>query len=101
MNTTLSKSARNKPEPGKTNLRNHFLAIFLLSGIMYYLLDSATDEEILDITRLLDLQSQDYDYFMANVDTVHPNVLIAVGWSQIWKQQCSISAAFTRLDAES
>ncbi|MFT5320926.1 MAG: LPS export ABC transporter protein LptC [Pseudohongiellaceae bacterium] len=71
MNTILSKSVRNKPELGKTNLRNHFLAIFLLSGIMYYLLDSATDEEVLDITRLLDLQSQEYDYFMANVDTVH------------------------------
>jgi LPS export ABC transporter protein LptC len=71
MNTTQSQPGRDKPLLGKSSLRYHFLAIFLLSGVMYYLLDSATDEEILDITRLLDLQSQDYDYFMANVDTVH------------------------------
>lgn len=71
MNTIVSNPGQNNPESAKTSLKYHLLAIFLLSGIMYYLLDSATDEEVLDITRLLDLQAQDYDYFMADVDTVH------------------------------
>ena len=71
MNTTLSDTNQNTPEDNGSSLKYHFMAIFLLSGIMYYLLDSATDEEILDITRLFDLQSQDYDYFMTDIDSIH------------------------------
>jgi len=55
----------------RSSLKKHLLAILLLSAAMYYLLDSATDEEVLAISRLLELQAQDYDYFMADVDSVH------------------------------
>ncbi len=55
----------------RSSLKKHLLAILLLSAVMYYLLDSATDEEVLAISRLMELQAQDYDYFMADVDSVH------------------------------
>jgi len=73
MNSTLpTKTPTNSQQavPG-SSLRKHFLAILVLSGVMYYLLDSATDEEVLAISRLLELQAQDYDYFMSDVDSVH------------------------------
>jgi|GEM_PF-672862 LPS export ABC transporter protein LptC len=73
MNFTLPKKTSTYSQqaaPG-SNLRKHFLAILVLSAAMFYLLDSATDDEVLAISRLLELQAQDYDYFMSNVDSVH------------------------------
>jgi len=73
MNFTLPKKTSTYSQqaaPG-SNLRKHLLAILVLSAAMFYLLDSATDDEVLAISRLLELQAQDYDYFMSNVDSVH------------------------------
>jgi LPS export ABC transporter protein LptC len=55
----------------KPNLRKHMLAILVLGIIVYYLFDSATDEEILDFSQLLGLSEQEYDYFMGDVDSIH------------------------------
>lgn len=53
------------------NLRYHIVAIAILSVIVFFLLDSATDDEILDISSLLEMSEQGYDYFMADVDSIH------------------------------
>lgn len=55
----------------KVSLRYQLLAILVLAVAIYVLLESATDEEVLDISRLLELSAQDYDYFMADVDSIH------------------------------
>jgi len=65
MNTPVSDPVR------KSDLRYHMAAILLLSVAVYYLLDSATDDEVLDIRRLLDFQAQEYDYYMQDIDSVH------------------------------
>jgi len=56
-------------ESTKARLRYHALAILALSLVMYFLLDFATDEEILDITLLLEMQDEGFDYFMSDVDS--------------------------------
>jgi len=48
-----------------------YLAIAMLAIAVFFLFDSATDEEVLDISRLIELSEQEYDYFMANVDSMH------------------------------
>ena len=55
----------------RTSLRKHMLAILVLGVIVYYLFDSATDEEILDFNQLLGLSAQEYDYFMGDVGSIH------------------------------
>lgn len=55
----------------RIKLRYHVLAIIVLSVIVYYLLSFATDEESLDISVLLEMQDQGYDYFMSDVDSTH------------------------------
>ncbi len=73
MNPILSTKtpAYNQETSPRSSLRKHFLAIAVLAGVMYYLLDSATDDEVLAISRILELQAQDYDYFMSDIDSVH------------------------------
>lgn len=71
MKPGAAAQAATNPDQVKTTLRYHFLAVLLLSGVIYYLLESATEDEILDISRLLEMQEQDYDYFMLDVDSVH------------------------------
>lgn len=55
----------------KSDLRYHAIAILLLSVAVYYLLDTAADDEVIDISRLLDFQAQEYDYYMSDIDSVH------------------------------
>lgn len=77
MNTPASSpgtSPDSPPAPDhvrKSDLRYHVAAILLLSVAVYYLLDSAADDEVLDIRRLLDFQAQEYDYYMNDIDSVH------------------------------
>lgn len=59
------------PREQKPRLRYHVLGIICLSIVMLFLLDSATDEEVLDIASLLEMQAQDFDYFMTNIDSTH------------------------------
>ena len=59
------------PANRRNDLRYHILAIVVLSGVVYYLLDTATDVDVIDISRILDFQAQEYDYFMADVDSIH------------------------------
>ena len=68
-----SSSENNNAETGKSNgsLRYHILAVALLSAVVWFLLDTATDDEPLDISSLLQMSEQGYDYFMANVDSIH------------------------------
>ncbi len=68
-----SSSENNNAEAGKSNgsLRYHILAVALLSAVVWFLLDTATDDEPLDISSLLQMSEQGYDYFMANVDSIH------------------------------
>lgn len=68
-----SSSENNNSETGKSNgsLRYHILAVALLSAVVWFLLDTATDDEPLDISSLLQMSEQGYDYFMANVDSIH------------------------------
>ena len=68
-----SSSENNNAETGKSNgsLRYHILAVALLSALVWFLLDTATDDEPLDISSLLQMSEQGYDYFMANVDSIH------------------------------
>ena len=62
---------RQEAELRKSGVRLHILAIIVLGAIVFYLLDSATNEDVLDISRVLELSEQDYDYFMADVDSMH------------------------------
>jgi LPS export ABC transporter protein LptC len=68
-----SSSENNNAETGKSNgsLRYHILAVALLSAVVWFLLDTATDDEPLDISSLLQMSEQGYDYFMANIDSIH------------------------------
>jgi len=68
-----SSSENNNAETGKSNgsLRYHILAVALLSAVVWFLLDTASDDEPLDISSLLQMSEQGYDYFMANVDSIH------------------------------
>ena len=68
-----SSSENNNAETGKSNgsLRYHILAVALLSAVVWFLLDTATDDEPLDISSLLQMSEQGYDYFMAYVDSIH------------------------------
>ncbi len=49
-----SSSENNNAETGKSNgsLRYHILAVALLSAVVWFLLDTATDDEPLDISSL-------------------------------------------------
>jgi LPS export ABC transporter protein LptC len=70
----MSSSSENyNAEAGKSNgsLRYHILAVALLSSVVWFLLDTATDDEPLDISSLLQMSEQGYDYFMGNVDSIH------------------------------
>lgn len=58
-------------EDRRAGLRPHLVAILVLGIIMYFLFETATDEEVLDISRLLSLSAQEYDYFMTDVDSIH------------------------------
>jgi len=68
-----SSSENNNSETGKSNgsLRYHILAVALLSAVVWFLLDTATDDEPLDISSLLQMSEQGYDYFMVYVDSIH------------------------------
>jgi len=68
-----SSSENNNAETGKSNgsLRYHILAVALLSAVVWFLLDTASDDEPLYISSLLQMSEQDFDYFMANVDSIH------------------------------
>ena len=68
-----SSSENNNAETGKSNgsLRYHIQAVALLSAVVWFLLDTASDDEPLDISSLLQMSEQGYDYFMANVDSIH------------------------------
>lgn len=68
---TTDQDSNETHQEATSSIRYHVLGILVLSAIMYFLLVTATDDEVLDISRLLELQEQDYDYFMANVDSVH------------------------------
>lgn len=70
MNKTSTNTAATDPG-SDSNLRFHLAGIIFLGLIMLYLLDSATEDEILNINSLLDIGEQEYDYFMANVDSIH------------------------------
>lgn len=70
LDKTSTKNAETDPRPD-SNLRFHLAGIIFLGFIMLYLLDSATEDEILNINSLLDIGEQEYDYFMANVDSIH------------------------------
>ena len=65
-----STTTETEPKPD-SNFRFHLAGIIFLGIIMLYLLDSATENEILSISSLLDIGEQEYDYFMANVDSIH------------------------------
>lgn len=69
--SSLSDKPSENPAPVRTKLRYHISGILILSTIMYYLLDSATDDEVLNISSLLEMSEQGYDYFMADVDSIH------------------------------
>lgn len=69
--TDADPRSQQETEIRRSGLRLHVLAIIVLGAIVFYLLDSATDEDVLDISRLLELSEQEYDYFMANVDSMH------------------------------
>jgi LPS export ABC transporter protein LptC len=68
-----TSSENNNAEAVKSNgtLRYHILAVALLAAVVWFLLDTATDDEPLDISSLLQMSEQGYDYFMANVDSIH------------------------------
>jgi len=71
-NTQSNPQTRNlAPQLPPGNLRYHLVAIAILSVIVFFLLDSATDDDILDISSLLEMSEQGYDYFMADVDSIH------------------------------
>ncbi len=55
----------------RASLRTHLLAILVPSMIIYYLFDSATNEEIFDFGQLQGLTEQEYDYFMGEIDSIH------------------------------
>jgi len=69
--SSLSDKPSENPAPVRTKLRYHISGILILSTILYYLLDSATDDEVLNISSLLEMSEQGYDYFMADVDSIH------------------------------
>lgn len=68
-----TSSENNNAEAVKSNgtPRYHILAVALLAAVVWFLLDTATDDEPLDISSLLQMSEQGYDYFMANVDSIH------------------------------
>lgn len=68
-----TSSENNNAEAVKSNgtLRYHILAVALLAAVVWFLLDTATDDEPLDISSLLQMSEQGYNYFMANVDSIH------------------------------
>ena len=71
-NTQSNPQTRNlAPQLPPGNLRYHLVAIAILSVIVFFLLDSATDDDIVDISSLLEMSEQGYDYFMADVDSIH------------------------------
>ena len=70
MSEITDKSTEN-PAPARTGLRYHFIGILVLSVMMFYLLDTATEDEVLDISSLLAMSEQGYDYFMSEVDSIH------------------------------
>lgn len=70
MNSTNDKPTE-QTATVRTSLRYHISGILVLSVIMFYLLDSATDDELLNISSLLEMSEQGYDYFMADVDSFH------------------------------
>lgn len=70
MATLSPAQASPDSEIRKAILRPHLAAILVLGIIMYYLFDTATDQEVVDISRLLGMSTQDYDYFMADVDSI-------------------------------
>lgn len=67
----MTEAATKPQAPRKSDLRYHVVAVLLLSLVVFYLLDTATEDDVIDITRLLELQAQEYDYFMADVDSIH------------------------------
>ncbi len=71
MTPTMTTPANSKSDNHQASLRPHLLAILVLGMIIYYLFDSATDEEILDFDKLQGLSEQEYDYFMGEVDSIH------------------------------
>jgi LPS export ABC transporter protein LptC len=58
-------------EKRNDSLRYHILAVVLLSAVAWFLLDTATNDEPLEISSLLQMSEQGYDYFMADVDSIH------------------------------
>jgi LPS export ABC transporter protein LptC len=58
-------------EKRNDSLRYHILAVVLLSAVVWFLLDTATNDEPLEISSLLQMSEQGYDYFMADVDSIH------------------------------
>ena len=71
MAATTTEQGSQVTDSRKVSPGYHLPVILLLAVFMYYLFDSATDEEVLGINRLLDMSEQDYDYFMAGVDSIH------------------------------
>ena len=71
---SIEKTSANTAETAPAadaSLRLHIAGIIFLGIIMLFLLDSATEDEILDFNSLLNIGEQEYDYFMANVDSIH------------------------------
>ena len=67
MNTIApEKKIENRPR-----FRRHLFGVLLLFTVIYYMVDSATDDNVADISSLLQMRQQDYDYFMADVDSMH------------------------------
>lgn len=68
-----TSSENNNAEAEKSNgtPRYHILAVALLAAVVWFLLDTATNDEPLEISSLLQMSEQGYDYFMADVDSIH------------------------------
>jgi LPS export ABC transporter protein LptC len=69
--TPITAPASPESDNHRASLRTQLLAILVLSMIVYYLFDSATDEEIFDFGQLQGLSEQEYDYFMGEIDSIH------------------------------
>jgi LPS export ABC transporter protein LptC len=69
--TPITAPASPESDNHRASLRTQLLAILVLSMIVYYLFDSATDEQIFDFGQLQGLSEQEYDYFIGEMDSIH------------------------------